>query len=463
MGADPGHGTALRSRGPRAIVRDRPGAILAPMPGFVVGLDEVPLPSLRRVRQSFPSPTVADPAAAVAAELERPAIARRLRRGSRAALAVGSRGIHALAPMVAALVAGLRERGVEPVVVPSMGSHGSATPEGQRAVLARLGVDESSVGAPVISDLATRVVGWLRWDEASGAYQPAAESADGLPVHVARDALDADLVIPVARIKPHTGFRGEVESGICKMLAIGLGKHEGCSRLHREGYPRFPALLPAAARMVLGTGRIAFALAVVENADERTAHVEAVDGDDILAREPALLQQARSLMPRLLPREIDVLVVERFGKDISGVGMDPNVTGRAELGVPAGFDGPRIRRIVVLGLSAAAGGNATGIGMADLITEELFAGIDRVATATNVLTSGSLAGGRIPVAVPGADRAIRAALACVPGVKPQDARVVRIRDTLRLSEIAVSESLLPVVRADPAMQDLGPFDGTWGG
>jgi hypothetical protein len=262
-------------------------------------------------------------------------------------------------------------------------------------------------------------------------------------------------------VKPHTGFRGSYESGIAKMLTIGLGKHDGCSRFHREGYPRFPTLIPAAARLVLATGKIACALAVVENAADAPALIEAVPVARIMEHEPRLLARAKELMPRLLPPEIDVLVVERFGKDISGVGMDPNVTGRGELGVPEGFHGPRIRRIVVLGLSEGAGGNATGIGMADVITEELFTAIDRAATATNVLTSGSLAGGRIPIAVPGADRAIRAAIACVPGVRPADVRLVRIRDTLHLAEIAVSENLLPIVRANPQMREHGAFDGSW--
>ncbi len=434
---------------------------------FLVGLSGLRLPPMVRVRQSFPGTTIADVAAAVRAELAKPTIAASLRPGMRVAVAVGSRGIAGLATIVTTLVAGLAARGVGVVIIPAMGSHGGASADGQREVLARLGVTEVACGAPIVSGMATTSVAQLRWDgtgyttEPASAASTASTEGGALPVHVAADALAVDAVIPVVRIKPHTGFRGDYESGICKMLAIGLGKHAGCSRLHREGYPRFAMLIPAAARAVLATGKVAFALAVVENAHERTALVEAVPAARVMAREPELLREARLLMPRLLMPEIDVLVVERFGKDISGVGMDPNVTGRGELGVPADFRGPRIGRIVVLALTEAAGGNATGIGMADVITERFLAAIDRGATATNVLTSGSLGGGKIPLAIPGDDQAILAAASCVPGVAAGEARIVRVRDTLHLSEIAVSENLVAQARTIAGITVGGAFAGDW--
>jgi len=427
------------------------------MADYLPGLADLRLPAFHRVAQRFPSPTVADPAAAVASELARPAIAALLRPGQRAAIAVGSRGIAHLAELVAALVAGLRARGVEPFIVPAMGSHGGATAEGQRAVLAGYGVTETGIGAPIRADMATDLIGALTVD--GDGYCPCAADATGaIPVYLDRAALrEADLVIPVARIKPHTGFRGPVESGIAKMLCIGLGKHIGCARLHREGYGRFATLIPAAAALTLATGKIAFALAVVENAAEDTAWVEAVPAAEIARREPELLTHARTLMPRLLLDEIDVLVIDEIGKDISGTGMDPNVTGRGELGRPVDFVGPRIGRIVVLGLSAATKGNATGIGMADLITRRCADAVDRDATFTNVLTSGSLAGGKLPVSIPGDEAAILAAACCVPGVNVRDARIVWIRNTLRLGEIAVSANLLPTVTASNGLVDLGPF------
>jgi hypothetical protein len=370
---------------------------------------------------------------------------------------VGSRGIAGLSTIVHALVQALQARGCTVVILPTMGSHGGATPEGQLGVLETYGVTPAAMGVPIISTMATTAVGALRYDEGAGRY--VADPSGGLPVPVADDALACDLVIPVARIKPHTGFRGEVESGICKMLCVGLGKHAGCSRYHREGYHRFAALMPAAAAVVLATGKVPFALAVVENAAEHTARIEAVPAARILAREPELLQEARSLMARLLLPAIDVLVVERMGKDISGTGMDPNVTGRSESGELPGFSGPVIRRIVVLALSEGTHGNACGIGLADLITEHCFQQIDRRITYTNILTSGSLEAGKFPVALPDEDSAIRAALSCMPGVDPATATVVRIRDTLHLRDIAVSENLLPFVRHHPAMELVGAFSG----
>ncbi len=430
---------------------------IRPMPDYQPGLSAIPLPELHHVRQEFVAPQVDDVGAAVRAALLAPDIAALLRPGLRIGIAVGSRGIAGLAVIVTSLVSALTARGCQVVIIPAMGSHGGATPEGQLAVLANYGVTPDTVGAPIISTMATTIVGALRWDAAAGDYF--SDPAGDVPVPVASDALACDLIIPVARIKPHSGFRGVVESGVCKMLCVGLGKHAGCARYHREGYARFAALMPAAAAVVLATGRIAFALAVVENAAERTARVEAIPAAAILGREPELLTQARSLMARLLLPDIDVLVVERIGKEISGTGMDPNVTGRSESGNLPGFNGPRIRRIVVLGLSESTHGNATGIGLADVITERAFAAVDRHTTYTNILTSGSLEAGKLPVAMPDEDSALRAALTCMPGVRPEDATVVRIRDTLHLRDIAVSANLLAVVRRTTGLSVVGPFQG----
>ena len=430
------------------------------MADYLPGLSDLRLPSFHRIGQRFPTPTIADPAAVVAAELAKPEIVARLRPGQRAAIAVGSRGIAHLADLVRALVAGLRAHGVEPFIVPAMGSHGGATAEGQRAVLTGYGVSEATIGAPIRASMEADIIGALIAD--GDGYRPCAGDApNAIPVYLDRHAWhDADLVIPVARVKPHTGFRGPVESGIAKMLCIGLGKHVGCARLHREGYGRFAALIPAAAALTLATGKVPFALAVIENAAEDIAVIEAVAAAAIATREPELLVLARTLMPRLLLPEIDVLVIDEIGKDLSGTGMDPNITGRGELGQPSGFTGPRIGRIVVLGLSTATKGNATGIGLADLITRRCADAIDRDATATNVLTSGSLAGGKIPLSIPGDDAvAILAAASCLPGVAAHDARIVRIRSTLQLSEIAVSANLLPTVTAIAGLSDLGPFSG----
>ena len=397
------------------------------MAELLPGLSQLRLPRMIRVRQRFDSPVVADVDAAV-----RTAVAAiQVPPGTRVALAVGSRGIAQLTAVVRALVSVLKEKGANVFIVPAMGSHGGATGEGQRDVLARLGVDENSAGAPIRSSMDALKIG------------------QALGVDVFMDATahcEADWIIPVARVKPHTGFRGPVESGICKMLAIGLSKHIGCTQIHRQGYERFPDLIPAAARLALGTGKIPCALALIENAREQLAHIELVPGSAVMTREPELLNMARALMPRLLMPEIDVLVVEEIGKDISGVGMDSNVTGRGLSGPLLGFTGPKITRIVALSLTEKTHGNAVGVGQADIITQKLYDAIDRTVTYTNALTSGSLANGKIPVVLPTEEQAIMAAASCVSGVKPGDARIVRIKNTLQLEELQVSEYIVEALR-----------------
>ena len=405
-----------------------------------------------RVIQRFARPRLHDLAGAVHTQLQRPDIAAGLDSLGTVAVAVGSRGIAHLADIVTALVAGLRSRGLEVFVVPAMGSHGGGTAAGQQGVLAHLGITERTVGAPIRSGMEVAEIGSVA-------------SPHGHDVPVFMDAMawsGADAVIPVNRIKPHTGFRGPVESGLCKMLAIGLGNHTGARRLHGEGYGVFDRLILDAGRAIIATGHVAFGMAIVENAYGEVSVIEAVPADRIVESEQHLLEDARRLMPRLLMPEVDVLVVEEFGKDISGVGMDANVTGRGETGgaLPK-FDGPSIGRIVVLGLTEATGGNAHGIGLADLITQRAFDQIDRTATWVNSLTAGSLACGHIPIALPTEDQAISAATHALAGVAPEAARIVRIKNTLHLTEIAVSDTLLEICRATAGCEPAGPWDGTW--
>ena len=397
-----------------------------------------------RVRQHFPTPQVDDVPSAVRANLMRPAIRATFRPGMKIAVAVGSRGITGIATLVKTVVDDLRACGCQVIIIPAMGSHGGATPEGQQQILQDYGITAERMGVSIVSTMTTRIVGALSFDESLQRYH---SNPDGrISVSLAQDAWDCDAVVPIVRIKPHTGFRGEYESGVCKMLSVGLGKHAGCSRYHREGYHRFSALMPAAAQVILDTGKIAFALAVVENAAEQTAIVEAIPAADIMVREPLLLEEAKRLMPRLLIPKFDVLVVERIGKNISGTGMDPNITGRGESGPVPGFDGPQIKRIVVLGVTSESHGNAAGVGLADLITDDVYNAIDRRSLYTNVLTSGSLDAGKIPVTLPDESSAIRAAMTCIPGTNPEDVTIVRIKDTLHLEEISVSANLLPLIK-----------------
>jgi hypothetical protein len=396
----------------------------------------IALPRMFRVRQVFDAPRVADPAAAVADELARPGIRALVRPGARVAVAVGSRGIRGIDRIVRAAVDGLKAAGAAPFIVPAMGSHGGATAEGQRDLIGRYGVTEQAMGVPVMSSMATTVI---------------AETAGGVPIHFSSEALAADLVVPIARVKPHTDFRGRVESGLCKMLAIGLAKHAGCSRLHREGFPRFAELLPEVASRVLERANVGFGIAIVENACDETAHVEAVPAADFLRRDAELLVMAKRLMARIMLPSIDVLVVQEIGKDVSGAGMDPNIMGRTVKGPLAGYDGPEIKRIVVLGLTEATHGNAIGIGAADFTVESVVGRIDREATYANSIAAGYPESGRIPIALADESEVLRAAIGCTPGVDIARPRIVRIRNTLDLGVIEVSEALLDDVRREPRL------------
>ena len=400
------------------------------------GLD-IPLPRMAKIRQNFESHKIDDVAAAVSAELDEPAISARIKPGARIAIGVGSRGVNNIEPAVRALVEGLKQRGAEPFIFPAMGSHGGATVEGQTEVLANYGVTEECVGAPIRATMDTVIV---------------TEMEDGTPLHMDRYAFEADGVVLINRIKPHTTFRGAIESGIVKMLIIGMGKISGATILHtRHGMDRFAEVLPQAAETLMERIPFLFGIGLVEDAYDHTAIVEAIPSDRLVERETVLQQRAKELMARLYFDDIDVLIIERMGKEISGSGFDPNITGRNSRGVE-GFDLPRVQKIVILDLSDQTHGNATGMGLADVITLRLFKRIDFAYTYANVITSAYLDGGLIPLVMPTEQDAIRLAVKTVPRVKPEQARIVRIRDTLTLSEIEVSEPMLDEVRANSKLE-----------
>ncbi len=392
------------------------------------------LPQLRRATQIFPRPRLHDPRAVTHAAVRARLTEIGATPGARVAIGVGSRGIRDIVPIVQATVAACREAGLAPFIVPAMGSHGGGTPAGQQAVLAHLGITAESAGAPVVSATEVTVIG---------------VTDAGIPVSFDRAALDADFIVPINRVKPHTDFAGTHESGLCKMLAIGFANHAGCSRIHQEGFARFHAVIPAVAALILRTLPVAFGVAIVENAYDETCLVEAIPRDAILAREAELLQIAYANMARLYFDHIDVLVVEEIGKNISGAGMDPNIIGRTAGGMLPGYAGPAITRIVVGALTAAGYGNAIGIGEADFTTERLAGQMDRTATYANAIAAGVPESARLPIVLPTLDDAVRAALQ-TSGVDdwPQ-AAIVRIKNTLQLDTIWVSDALAGAVEAHP--------------
>ena len=398
----------------------------------------MPLPLWIPVRRTFPVKQEADVAAAVRREMSRPEISSLLRPGERVALGVGSRGLAALAEMVRAVVEVVREHGAEPFIVPAMGSHGGATAEGQRDVLAHLGVTEQAVSAPIRASMEAVEIGRL---------------GNGLPVYFDRLALEADLVIPINRVKPHTTFRGGLESGLTKMLAIGLGKHAGATAIHSMGWDLIEANMREALEVIKAKTPFRFGLASVENAYHGVATIEAVHAEDMPRREEELLERAREMMPRLPFEQIDVLVVGEIGKEISGTGMDPNVTGRSAVGSIWGL---KANKIVVLNLSSGSEGNAAGIGMADVTTERVVFGMDLDRTWVNVLTSTNLPIARIPLFMPNDRMAIQLALKCCGQVDTREARLVWIRNTLELDVMYLSETLWAEVEDVEGVEIMGP-------
>lgn len=400
---------------------------------------DIPLPKTVKVRQHFEQQSIDDVGAAITKELARPEIATCIKPGATIAIGVGSRGVANIDTAVKALVTSIKKYGGEPFIFPAMGSHAGATAAGQTELLADYGITEEQVGAPVCATMETVIV---------------TEMADGTPLHMDKYAYEADGVVLINRVKPHTNFRGHIESGVVKMMVIGMGKRNGASVLHSEhGMARFSNVLPAAAEALMRYIPFLFAIALVEDAYEHTAIVEAIPANQLIKREMALLVRAKALMPRLYFDDINVLVIDQMGKEISGSGFDPNITGRNSRGV-VGFDALRVEKIVVLDLSNQTHGNATGVGLADVITQRLFKRIDFASTYGNVITSAYLDQGLIPIPMPTDQDAIRLAVKTVPRVQPEDVRLVRIHDTLTLSEIEVSVALLDEVRDHSQMEIL---------
>ena len=399
-------------------------------------------PRLYRVKQKFDAARIEDIPAKVAAEFAKPAVNAKIRPGMRVALTAGSRGIANLQEIITAVVKELKQRGASPFVVPAMGSHGGATAEGQRQVIAEFGITEANVGCPIVSSMDTVELGQLE---------------NGIRVWFDKNAYESDAVIAIGRVKPHTDFKGPVESGIQKMMVIGLGKHKGASSIHSHEIPSFGRLIPLAAKLVMKKAPIAIGIGLVENAYDHTCNIVALPVEDIAAGEPAILNEAKSRLPKLLADSIDVLVVERFGKEISGAGMDPNVTGRNSSNVTEGFTAPPIQKILVRDLTSASHGNAACINNADIVTSAFFNKIDFSAFYTNVITSSNLNAGKLPLILPNERIALAVAIKTCNRIDFDRAKVVWIKDTLHLEYIYVSEPCLEALKKRDDVEITGEY------
>ena len=403
-------------------------------------------PRMLRIRQQFDAPRVRDIAAEVRRQLETLDLGQKVRAGETVAITAGSRGIANIALVIKAACDHVRALGGRPVIIPAMGSHGGGTAEGQRRIIEGYGVTEAFTGGEIRASMETVVLD---------------TTPQGIPVHFDKHAFECDHVLVVGRVKPHTGFVGPVESGLHKMMLIGLGKHAGAKIYHRAIADfSFLEIIRAVADVVLRKGKVAGGLALVENAYDETGRIAAVAPSDFFARESELLTLAKQWLPRLPFAQVQLLIIDAIGKNISGTGMDTNVIGRKYNDHAAtDEDGVSVKRIFVRGLTAETHGNATGIGLAEFTNSRTVRQIDSRITAINCLTGGHPTAAMVPIAYDTDREVIAAALPTLGLIEPSRTRVVQIADTLHLGEVLVSEAYLPEVKSRNDLEVVaGPFE-----
>ena len=408
------------------------------MPVYTDMLKNVLLPDMIPIRQSFSRDHIENPAGYLGGLLKDEKLAGRIRPGMQVAITAGSRGVANIPVILKELAAYVRSLGGEPFLFPAMGSHGGGTAQGQKAVLTSLGVTEEFCGCPV---------------KASMEVTQISTTPEGHPVQIDRYAAEADAVIVVNRIKPHTAFRGPYESGLMKMMTIGMGKHAGAQVCHQAGFGAMHHLVPLFGHEVLQHGKIAFGVALLENAYDETCRMEILLPEEIEEKEPLLLKEAYSCMGKLLFNRCDVLIIDQIGKDFSGEGADPNISGAFP--TPFASGGIDAERRVCLGLSSSSHGCAYGCGLFDSISKRLYESIDPDATYTNAITNTVLTAVQIPVVMPNDRDAIAVALRSCNHCDPSAPRIIRIANTAHIENILISPALLAEAQADPRITILG--------
>ena len=386
-------------------------------------------PKLFRLQQSFEGPELSDVAGEVHRQLNEISLSEKISAGESVAITVGSRGIANIPVIVRAIADFLKNIQAKPFIVPAMGSHGGATVEGQVQVLESLGVTAESCGCPIRASMETVVV---------------CQSEQGFDVHFDRHAYEADHVLVCGRVKLHTDFLGEIQSGLMKRMLIGLGKQKGASTYHRAFQEfSFDQIIRSVSETVINHCQIVAGLAIVENGFEQTALIEAVRPEEIVTREPELLRLSSQWMARLPFEQVDVLIIDEIGKNISGTGMDTNVVGRKiNENAAAPDEYPKVKRIIVRGLTEATHGNACGIGVADFTTQNVVDEMDYPATRVNCVTSGRMGGGYIPMCFATDRQALEAAFQTIGLIPPEQVRLLRIRNTLQLETLQCSQAYL---------------------
>lgn len=404
-------------------------------------LKDVPIPKMIKIKQVFPRPMINNIEEELENQINKKNLLRNIKKGSQVAITAGSRGITDLPLILKKTVNIIKCAGAEPFIIPAMGSHGGATAEGQKEILANNGITEESVGAPIKSSMDVVKIG---------------DTYDGLPVYIDKFADEADAIIVINRIKPHTSFRGKYESGIMKMIAIGLGKQKGASICHGQGFGKMAQNIPAIAKTVIKKKNIAFAIGIVENAYDETAKIEVMSKDEIENIEPVLLKYASDNMAKIYFDKFDVLIIDEIGKNISGTGFDTNIVGRYHTPYISG--GPEITKLVILNLSNATHGNANGIGMADFTTKKLLNRIDFNQTYPNSITSTVQESVKIPMVLDNERLAVAAAIKTCNIDDMNNVKMVRIKNTKDLNFVYISESLLNKAKCNKNIKIVGDLE-----
>lgn len=402
-------------------------------------------PKIFRIRQKIDAPRVEDIEKRVNELLDQFELPKKVRKGERIGLTAGSRGIKDKPRVLKTIIDRLKDLGTSPFVVPCMGSHGGATAQGQVEVLESLGITEKSVGAPILSSIEVEEIDHTRF---------------GTPVLIDKNLLKADKIIVVNRIKPHTDFEGEIESGLIKMMVIGMGKPKGALMVHRLTIKHgFPAVLAEVSSILLNKLPIFFGVGIIENQYDETALIDLLKPEEIVEKEKALLKKAKELIPFLPFNQMDILIVDEMGKNISGAGMDTNVIGRNLFIGGTKSNKPKITRIFVRDLTEESHGNATGIGMADYTTKRLVDKIDYTSTRINCMTGMAPENGRVPVFFEKDREALSIAHFNSGVFNPQDLRILWIKNTLEIEYLFASEAFLKEARSNPRLEVLSePFD-----
>lgn len=392
---------------------------------------------LTKIKRHFQNNSIVDIKAEVSRELLK--LQPFIKPDAHIAIAIGSRGIKNLVPVVKEVAKFIKENNAHPFLIPAMGSHGGATADGQAGILASYGISEKTIGVAVRSSMELVEL---------------AQGDSPIPVLMDKNAYQSDGVILINRIKPHTDFHAKYESGLVKMSVIGLGNEKQASAIHRYGVYGLTTLIPSAAKQVFNSGKILGGIALLENACDDTMLVKALKTDRFFEQEPFLLDIARKNMPALPVSDIDVLIIDRMGKDISGVGMDPNIIGRTKIYGQDEPDTPTIKAIVVLDLSDDSKGNAIGVGLSDVITKTLYDKIDFSSTYSNAVTSSFLERAKIPIVAGNHKEAFEIALRSCGFLKEGNEKIIRIKDTLHLDEIYVSKSIMDLIEGSERIKSM---------